>query len=301
MGDPDELYTLRAQYWLGHYELALEESKSLMRRPMGQHLKEEREEFTLRALMALGNYDRIMKEAQDESKSSGIRALGLRAQYEVAVATGDTDTAASLVAVLQSLLQDTANVSTSLQLTACHVFLAHGDMTREALQCVHLGTTMEHIATCLQIYLKIDRLDLAQEQLQLLKQADEDSILTQLCSAYLALASGSSKATDALRIVSTLSEQYGPSPMLLNFVALANMNAGKYDLAVTSLKEVLSEHPTDADALVNLSVCYQQLGGKEAEHDQILSNLKANHPRHFYVQGLMRMEAAIEREAVKYV
>jgi coatomer protein complex subunit epsilon len=299
--DPDELYTVRAQFWLGHYQLALDECKSLMRRPMSAHLKEEREEFTLRALMAMGNYDKVINDSSGDTKGAGIRALGLRAQYEVAKATGDTGTADSLIMVFKELLQDSNNVSTSLQLTACHVFLSHGDMTREALQCVFLGLTMEHLATCVQIYLKMDRLDLAQEQLQLLKQGDEDAVLTQLCAAYIALSSGSSKAPDAVHILSTLSEQYGPSPVLLNCVALANMSAGKYDIAVASIKEVLEEHPTDADALVNLCVCYQQLGSKEAEQDDLINKLKANHPSHFYVQGLLRMEAAIEREAVKYV
>ena len=60
----------------------------------------------------------------------------------------------------------------------------------EALQCVHMGLTMEHLAMCVQIYIKIDRLDLARESLNLLKQADEDSILAQLMSAYMPLGGG---------------------------------------------------------------------------------------------------------------
>ena len=34
MTEPDELYTLRAQYWLGHYQMAVDEAKSIARRPM---------------------------------------------------------------------------------------------------------------------------------------------------------------------------------------------------------------------------------------------------------------------------
>jgi len=36
--EPDELYTLRAQYWLGHYKLCLEETKAVARRPMSAEL-----------------------------------------------------------------------------------------------------------------------------------------------------------------------------------------------------------------------------------------------------------------------
>lgn len=54
MSEPDELYTLRAQYWLGHYQLALEEAKTIARRPMSAELKDEREEFIQRCQLALG-------------------------------------------------------------------------------------------------------------------------------------------------------------------------------------------------------------------------------------------------------
>lgn len=52
--EPDDLYTLRAQYWLGHYQMALDEAKSLSRRPMSPNLKAEREEWQARASIALG-------------------------------------------------------------------------------------------------------------------------------------------------------------------------------------------------------------------------------------------------------
>jgi hypothetical protein len=59
MSEPDELYTLRAQFWLGHYQLALEEARSVARRPMSPALKDEREELLARANIALGNYDSV--------------------------------------------------------------------------------------------------------------------------------------------------------------------------------------------------------------------------------------------------
>ena len=65
MSEPDELYTLRAQYWLGHYNLALEEGKSIMRRPMSPELKAEREEFMLRCQMALGQQAKVISASGD--------------------------------------------------------------------------------------------------------------------------------------------------------------------------------------------------------------------------------------------
>jgi coatomer subunit epsilon len=60
--EPDELYTLRAQYCLGHYQMAIEEAKSVARRPMSPALKAEREEFLARALIATGQYAKVTSQ-----------------------------------------------------------------------------------------------------------------------------------------------------------------------------------------------------------------------------------------------
>lgn len=59
MTEPDELYTLRAQYWLGHYQLSLDEAKAIARRPMSPALKAEREEYIQRAHLALGAFGKV--------------------------------------------------------------------------------------------------------------------------------------------------------------------------------------------------------------------------------------------------
>lgn len=71
MAEPDELYTLRAQFWLGHYQLAMEEAKSVARRPMPPALKAEREEFLARCQIALGRYDKVAASAAGGGDSPG--------------------------------------------------------------------------------------------------------------------------------------------------------------------------------------------------------------------------------------
>ena len=75
--DPDELYTLRAQYWLGHYQLALEEAKSISRRPMSPQLKVEREELVLRSLLATGEFEKVIQGSDGADKGLGkIETIG---------------------------------------------------------------------------------------------------------------------------------------------------------------------------------------------------------------------------------
>jgi hypothetical protein len=60
-GQPDELYTLRTQYMLGHYNAALLEAKQMSRRPMSSvALKLEREEYIYRCYIALQQYDKCV-------------------------------------------------------------------------------------------------------------------------------------------------------------------------------------------------------------------------------------------------
>jgi len=207
----------------------------------------------------------------------------------------DEGTQLTVIEAMKSLLADTGH--TSVQLYAAQLFL-RASLTKDALQCVHLGVTMEHIVTALQIYIKIDRIDLAKEQLSLLKQADEDAILTQLGSVYISLANGSSTANDAIHVLQSLSEQYGPSPFLLNLIAASYMTTSQYDEAEARLEECRRDFSLSIpDTLINLLVCYSH---EQKPIEPILAELKSSFPNHSFCKGLERVEGAYERESMKY-
>lgn len=294
MTEPDELYTLRAQYWLGHYAMAMEEAKAVVRRPMSPALKLEREEFLLRSQLGLGQYDRVIADAQAAGDSNpAIKALGLAAQFH----TATTEEAKSAITDQLKVLS-TSSGTPSTQLVAAQVFLEAG-MTKEALQCVHLGSTMEHHALCLQVYLKIDRLDLAQKTLRQMKQADEDAVLTQLGGVYCNLSLGSTGAADALHGINAVFEQYGSSPMLFNLRACALIVKGSYAEAEQQLQDCLQEYPSNIlpDTLINLIVCSQHQQKPTAPY---LTQIKSAFPLHPFCQGVDRVQAAFAREVGKY-
>lgn len=293
--EPDELYTLRAQYWLGHYNLCHDETKAVARRPMSGDLKIEREEFAFRSLLAMKQFDKVISEASI-SQSPGVKAIGLKAKYD-SPSTPETSKS-SIISELQTLVSDPSTTATA-QLIAAQTFLSHGEMTKEALQCVHAGATIEHLALCVQIYLRIDRLDLAKNTLNTMKQKDEEAVLTQLCACYIRVVTGKSEALDAVHLLGSLSEQYGASTMLLNLTACANMTAGQYAEAEISLMEATQEGE-DVDTLINLIVCYQQQGKGMNAIAPVLEKVKNIYPNHPFVQGLVRVEGAFERESVKY-
>jgi coatomer subunit epsilon len=215
----------------------------------------------------------------------------------MAAASGNESVQEAVVTQLKTMVGGETNPSA--QLTVAQVLLLAGQ-TKEALQCVHLGSTMEHIALALQIYLKIERLDLAKKQLSLLRQADEDSILTQLSAVYVSLAAGSTGAPDAAHALNSLSEQYGASSLLLNLVACALMQQGDYATAEEKLIECLRDFPSETsipDTLVNLIGCSVQ---QNKPFKDYVSQLQNQNPTHGLCASIGRVNAAFDRESVKY-
>jgi coatomer subunit epsilon len=223
-----------------------------------------------------------------------LQALSLAAKYHSASSAAGKE---MIVEQLKSLVASSG--TPGVQLAAAQVFLDAGLM-KEALQCVHTGPTMEHISLILQVYLRIDRLDLAQQQLRQMKVADEDAILTQLGGIYCNLAIGSSGAADALHSVSALLEQYGPSPLLFNIMASALILKGAYADAEQRLQECLQEFPADSnvpDTLINLIVCSQH---QQKPTQPYVNQMKEKYPSHTFCAGIDRVQAAFDREVGKY-
>lgn len=226
----------------------------------------------------------------------GIRAIALQAEY-LSPST-PTSSKAAILSEIQALAFQSQSIGTTAQIVAAQTFIRHGEMTREACQCVQRGSKMEHLSLLVQIQLRMDRLDLAKQTLLKMKQTDEESVLTQLCSCYVALYTGRKEACDALHIIKSLTEQYGASTMLLNLAAASQLAAGQYAEAEATLSEASAEGE-DADTLINMIVCYQHQG-KVSQVERVVEKIKMLHPTHPFVQGLLRVEGAFERESTKY-
>lgn len=218
--------------------------------------------------------------------------MALAAKYHAA------SDAATKEGIVEQLKVELSSGIPGVQLAAAQVFLDAG-LSKEALQCVHGAATMEHIALVLQVYLRIDRLDLAQQALRQMKSADEDSILTQLGAIYCNLAVGASGAPDALHSVNSLLEQYGPNPFLVNLAACALMLKGSYADAEQRLTEAMQEFPDQVlpDTLINLIVCSQH---QQKPTQQYLAQIKSSFPLHSFCAGVDRVQAAFDREVGKY-
>merc|ERR1712160_166498 len=113
------------------------------------------------------------------------------------------------------------------------------------------------------------------------KSRDEEAVPTQIAACHVYCHAGKSESAEAVHIVRALSEQYGPSPMLLNMTAVGLAVSGDYEAAAISRQKAAS--------------------GSEVEMNAAVSSMRAAYPEHSFVKGLDRFEVAFERESVKYV
>lgn len=111
----------------------------------------------------------------------------------------------------------------------------------------------------MQIFLRMNRLDLAKDVVNNMRVLEDDHCLTVLAKAWCAIAEGGKRVQDAVYAYEELTDKYGGSPMLLNGLAVANMHAGNFGQAETLLQEALTKAPSDADSLANLIVAMQHL------------------------------------------
>lgn len=169
----------------------------------------------------------------------------------------DPSTAEIAVLQMKEYLNDgSAANNKTLQIVAATLF-AHIDI-KESLRILKKGSNMEQHAMLVQLYLRMDRPDLAQAQLKTMKAADEDHTLTQLATAWVAISTVSyylsymmtrcllsivqpGKAQDAAYIYDELIDKYSATAMLLNGLAAAKMQLNQFEEAETSLQEALNK------------------------------------------------------------
>ena len=73
MGEPDELYTLRNLFWMGNFQLAINEANGMRNVPAS--LASEKKEFLYRSYLALGQHDILLGEIEADSPACKFLSL----------------------------------------------------------------------------------------------------------------------------------------------------------------------------------------------------------------------------------
>jgi tetratricopeptide (TPR) repeat protein len=244
----------------------------------------------------------VLADINESTAPVALQAVRALARYLT-----QPDAKAAVVAQFDAWLADAQGAATSptVQALGATVFL-HEGQPHAALRALRAFATLEALALSIQVYLRIDRLDLAERQLRALQDKDDESALFQLSAAHVYLALGGDKHREALVTYQEMLQRYGEdSVAVTNGLCAALACLKRFDEAERLLKEALAKEPSNAETLINFLMLLQHTGrglgcAADGPAAKVLEKLRAVAPGHPFVAGLALAEASFDRVSASF-
>ncbi|XP_064619644.1 coatomer subunit epsilon-like [Lineus longissimus] len=288
----DVLFDVRNALYLGNFQQCINEAQQL--KLPGPEDRLERDVIMYRAYLAQKKYGVVLDEIRPSSADE-LKAVRLLAEYLANPAKRE-----SLVQDLDGKMSSSVDLSNSTFLLMAAAIYSHEGGYDQALRALHQSEVLECVALMVQIYLKIDRVDLARKELKRMQDMDDDNTLTQLSLALFNMSVGGEKLQDAYYIYQEMADKYGSSPMLLNGQAACYMAQGRYEEAEGCLQEAMDKDSNNPETLVNMIVLSQHLGKSPEVANRYISQLKDSHRSYPFVKDYLNKETEFDRLVMNY-
>ncbi|KAF9934176.1 hypothetical protein FBU30_003200 [Linnemannia zychae] len=307
--DENTLFAIRNLFYSGNYTQVISDTtSSRIRASANPATTHQLDLFLYRALIATKNYTRVAQEIND-SNGLGLQALKAQAVYLDAVQSADAAGRDAALAHLRDLLLVQSPNDPQPEITALEVKVALGQvlategLVEEALTVLlpH-GNHLESVAVVVQIYLQMNRLDLAKKEVEACKSWAEDAMLAQLMEAWVGLRTGGGdKYQNAYYIYEEIAtSSTSPTVKALIGEAVCNIQMGRLPEAEGILQEALSRDPTNTDAIVNQIVLSTLLSKPTEEINGLIQQLQSVAPNHSYLQDLDLKSSLFDRAAQRF-
>lgn len=288
----DELRSLRNFYYLGLYSNVLSEAK---------HSENPGAKVFYYLALLETSPKEVFKQINDRA-ATALQAVKLLGTYRTA-AQDQKDLAFETLA--EWLSDEMLGNDPTLQLVAAQMYFEEGNY-KDALRAVSPSSEdLEKMALQVQIYLKIDRVDLAQKAAASMAEVDDDDVLTQLATSWLYIALGGEKVTEASFLLQELVDKFGPSVSVLSSQAVCQLHLGNMNEANSFLKQARSMalqqgNKVDSATLVNFIVCLQNQRKSQDIIDKIIGELKESYPTHPWLAQQEEIVKLFDRHAKTY-
>lgn len=288
----DELFEIKTALFIGNYQQCINEAHKL--KLSNPELKTQRDVIMYRAYIAQRKYAVVLDEI-NATHPSELQAVRMLADFLANENKGD-----ALIHELDAKMSGNIDISNSTSLLmAASIYFNYNNFDA-ALRVLHQSDSLECLALTVQILLRLDRVDLAKKELKKMQDADEDSILTQLCLAWFNLAVGGEKYQDAYYIFQEQADKHIATPLLLNGQAACYMAQGHFDDAESVLQEAMDKDSNNPETLVNMIVLTQHLGKPPEVSNRYISQLKDSHKNHPFVLDYLHKENDFDRFSRNY-
>eukprot|EP00761_Pharyngomonas_kirbyi_P012419 gb/GECH01012446.1/.p1 GENE.gb/GECH01012446.1/~~gb/GECH01012446.1/.p1 ORF type:complete len:293 (+),score=79.87 gb/GECH01012446.1/:1-879(+) len=277
--------------YVGNFAVAVNKGASLQVSQKEDQLR--RDILIYKAQIGMNEYDLVLSEIKEDADVE-LQMVRLLAKY-----LSDVDSRSSVVEKVNEIISNQTNVNSSLMSTAATIYLHEGDY-KNALRMVHNPFTIEMASIQATTLLRMNRVDLAQQTLKKMQDMDDDSTLTQLVSAYIAMTPGVNRLKEAESIFDELEQRFGETVSLTNGRALCHMAASEFAEAEGLLLEALAKRSNDVDTLINLIVCAHNSKKSQDYINRYLKELKSRYPGHPWVKKINAAETMFDEKSAVY-
>nr|XP_002738830.1 PREDICTED: coatomer subunit epsilon-like [Saccoglossus kowalevskii] len=291
--DVDELFEVKNAFYLGSFQQCITEVQNL--KPSNKDVKTEADVFMYRAYISQRKYGVVIDEIRS-SAGSELQAVKMFANY-----LANPDRRDGIVKDLDGKMSSSVDITNNTFLLMAASIYVHEQNNDAALRVLNQSESLECAALTVQIYLKMDRVDLSKKELKRMQELDDDATLTQIAQAWFNLAVGGEKLQDAYYIFQELADKNTSTPLLLNGMAAAYIHQGKFDEAEGVLQEALEKDSNNPETLINMVVLSQHLGKAPEVSNRYVSQLKDGHQSHPFVKEYCAKELEFDRLAKQYV
>ena len=310
MNEPDELYTARHLFYAESYESCLTELNHLPRM-QNKSIEIEKAILQCKCQIGLGKSEEVMKDIQEKRsrgdnevyKDASMESLLYLAMFEMYSKQNNANSEEQINKLKETIedkvLESEFNNCDTFLFVAATIY-SKLDLSKDALKL--LGNienpTFEHMALSASIYLSINRFDQAKQIADVMMDRDEDHTLSQLANAWVGIQSNDKdSAKEAAYIYQDMIMKFGPTTLLLNGAACANLVEGKYEDAFDSINQALEMAKEtgaviSADTLINAIMCFIHLDKPPEDIMKYISLLMATYPNHPYVSKIRGIEEA---------
>ena len=291
--DPDLLYTVKNQFWVGNFADAVREAESV--RTADDSVRIERDFYRMRAEVELGT-GCVNASGVDDALPTALQAVQLYAAHR-----NGSMPEADAVARLKAWMDDeNINANPMLVVMAATVYNRLGDW-RAALTALKDGTTIEQLALRVQILVQINRLDKAQVELKRMREIDDDATLTELAKGWVYCRLGSAENMEqALYAFQELGGRFGRTAPVLNNIASCHIGLSNYEEADRCLEEAFEGDMATPETYINAIVSARHQQKPEEVVQALLDTLRAKAPTHPWVLQLDQLSEEFDRCAAEY-
>lgn len=279
--ESSEIYYVKQQFILGAY-------KSLLSVPLPDQNSPDYTAALLyqaRSHIALNDTESALKLLPEDSDNVALKAVASLARY---IAAKDETTKESALEELRDLsveIEDdgegTEREKALVRVLAGTAFARAGEL-EEALETLGTETEdLEAVAVIVQLYLSINRPDLAKKQFDRSKRWAEDDLLLQLIESNIGLVTGKDGYSNSQSFYTEqLANPSMTSTHLLTARGVTRLLRNEIQEAKSDLEEGLHQNKDDAETLAAVVVAGGLGAFKKDETEQYWSELSSKHPTH---------------------